>query len=126
MDDVHTVFEQLKRKLPPGISVKTVTDNTEFISDSIDKTVDSLIEAIVLVIAVLFLFLRGNWRPTLVTAITIPVSLVGTLIFIKLLGYSLNQLTLLGMVISVGLVVDDAIVVVEKTFFSLIYKLKDL
>ena len=115
MDDVHKVFEQLKAKLPPGISIKTVTDNTEFISDSIDKTVDSLIEAIVLVIAVLFLFLRGNWRPTLVTAMTIPVSLVGTLIFIKVFGYSLNQLTLLGMVISVGLVVDDAIVVVEKT-----------
>ena len=114
MDDVHKVFEQLKTKLPPDISIRTVFDNTEFITDSIDKTVDALIEAIVLVIAILFLFLRGEWRPTLVTAITIPVSLVGTFIFIKIFGYSLNQLTLLAMVISIGLVVDDAIVVVEK------------
>ena len=114
MDDVNKIFEQLKTKLPPGISINTVTDNTEFINDSIKKTVDALIEAIILVIAILFLFLRGDWRPTLVTAVTIPVSLIGTFIFIKILGYSLNQLTLLAMVISVGLVVDDAIVVVEK------------
>ena len=114
MDDVNKVFEQLKTKLPPDISIKTVTDTTEFISDSIDKTVESLIEAIVLVVAILFLFLKGDWRPTLVTAITIPISLVGTIFFINILGFSLNQLTLLAMVISVGLVVDDAIVIVEK------------
>ena len=108
------MFEQLKTKLPPDISIKTVTDTTEFISDSIDKTVESLIEAIVLVVAILFLFLKGDWQPTLVTAITIPISLVGTIFFINILGFSLNQLTLLAMVISVGLVVDDAIVIVEK------------
>ena len=85
MNDVHNVFEQFKKKLPPGISVKTFTDNTEFISNSIDKKIDSLIKAMILVITSLFLFLRENWQPTLVTAMTIPVSLNGTLIFIKVL-----------------------------------------
>ena len=114
MEQVNQVISNFKEKIPDDIEIVKVTDGTEFINESLKETSIALIEAVILVIMILFVFLKGNWRPTIVTGITIPISLIGTLIFVKLLGYSLNQLTLLGIVISVGLVVDDAIVVVEK------------
>src|SRR5260221_9923464 len=88
-------------------------DTTRVVSESISEVVTTLLEAIALVIVVMFLFLQ-NWRTTLIPAITIPVSLVGTFIFVKLFGFSINTLTLFGVTLATGLVVDDAIVVIEN------------
>ena len=82
-------------------------------SESIREVVTTLLEAIGLVVLVMFLFLQ-NWRTTLIPAITIPVSLIGTFAFVKLFGFSINTLTLFGITLATGLVVDDAIVVIEN------------
>jgi HAE1 family hydrophobic/amphiphilic exporter-1 len=88
-------------------------DTTTVVSDSIREVEKTLAEAIVIVIVVIFLFLQ-DWRATLIPAITIPVSLIGTFAFIKLFGFSINSLTLFGITLATGLVVDDAIVVIEN------------
>ena len=88
-------------------------DTTRVVSESISEVVTTLLEAIALVIVVMFLFLQ-NWRTTLIPAITIPVSLIGTFAFVKLFGFSINTLTLFGITLATGLVVDDAIVVIEN------------
>src|SRR5207247_6133420 len=86
---------------------------TTVVAESIREVVTTLAEAIALVVLVMFLFLQ-NWRTTLIPAITIPVSLIGTFGFVKLLGFSINTLTLFGITLATGLVVDDAIVVIEN------------
>ena len=88
-------------------------DTTTVVSESIREVITTLAEAIGLVVLVMFLFLQ-NWKTTLIPAITIPVSLIGTLAFIKMFGFSINTLTLFGITLATGLVVDDAIVVVEN------------
>ena len=88
-------------------------DTTDAVGESIRDVLTTLIEAIVLVILVIFIFLE-DWRSTIIPAVTIPVSLIGTFAFVKLLGFSINTLTLFGITLATGLVVDDAIVVIEN------------
>ena len=103
----------LDDQFPPGLKWQMAFDNVVVVRESIVEVLKTLGEAIALVILVMFLFLQ-NWRSTLIPAITIPVSLVGTFAFVKLLGYSINTLTLFGIVLATGIVVDDAIVVIEN------------
>ena len=107
------VFLELQKSFPPGLAGFIAVDTTTVVSDSIKEVEKTLAEAIVIGIIVIFLFLQ-DWRATLIPAITIPVSLIGTFAFIKLFGFSINSLTLFGITLATGLVVDDAIVVIEN------------
>jgi HAE1 family hydrophobic/amphiphilic exporter-1 len=111
---VQGVLNEFAARMPVGMTMERVYDNTEFIEASIRGVTDALRDAVVLVVLILFLFLQ-DWKATVVPAITIPVSLVGTFLFVKAFGFSLNQLTLFGLVLATGLVVDDAITVIEDT-----------
>jgi HAE1 family hydrophobic/amphiphilic exporter-1 len=111
---VEEVLEEFSLAMPPGMKVEKIYDNTDFINASIQGVTSSLRDAVVLVVLILFLFLQ-NWKATLVPGIAIPVALVGTFLFVKVAGFSLNQLTLFGLVLATGLVVDDAITVIEDT-----------
>ena len=104
---------ELSKSFPPGIKYVIAFDTTTVVGDSIREVVTTLEEAIIIVIAVIFLFLL-DWRATIIPAITIPVSLVGTFAFIKAFDFSINSLTLFGITLATGLVVDDAIVVIEN------------
>jgi multidrug efflux pump len=101
------------KSFPPGYEYTFVNDSTEFIKLSIEEVVKTLIEAIILVVIVMFVFLQ-SWRATLVPAIAVPVVLLGTFAVFYLAGFSINTLTLFGLVLAIGLLVDDAIVVVEN------------
>ncbi|KEF41874.1 MAG: RND transporter [Cyanobium sp. CACIAM 14] len=111
---VKKVLDSFAATLPVGVKVEKVYDNSDFIDASIEGVESALRDAIVLVVLILFLFLQ-DWKATLVPTIAIPVSLIGTFAVAKLVGASLNQLTLFGLVLATGLVVDDAIVVIEDT-----------
>ncbi len=113
ISDVRDMFPEIKRQLPPGIDAAIAYDSTKFIDASIAEVQATLIEAAVIVIVVIFLFL-GSLRSTLIPIITIPLSLIGVMFALLALGYSINLLTLLALVLAIGLVVDDAIVVVEN------------
>ena len=102
-----------RSRYPPGLEGIIAVDTTTVVSDSIKEVEKTLAEAIIIVIIVIFLFLQ-DWRATLIPAITIPVSLIGTFLFIKIFGFSINSLTLFGITLATGLVVDDAIVVIEN------------
>ncbi len=104
---------ELSKSFPPGLKYQVAFDTTTVVGDSIHEVLVTLIEAIGLVILVIFLFLQ-DWRATVIPAITIPVSLIGTFAFIKAFGFSINTLTLFGITLATGLVVDDAIVVIEN------------
>ncbi|MGA8220140.1 MAG: multidrug efflux RND transporter permease subunit [Candidatus Acidiferrales bacterium] len=104
---------RLSKRFPPGIKYHVAFDSTTVVGESIKDVIYTLIEAIILVILVIFVFLQ-DWRSTFIPAITIPVSLIGTFAFVKLLGFSINTLTLFGLTLATGLVVDDAIVVIEN------------
>src|ERR1700693_3103301 len=106
-------LDRLSTHFPPGMKYQNAFDTTEAVGESIRDVLSTLVEAIVLVILVIFIFLQ-NWRSTVIPAITIPVSLIGTFAFVKLLGFSINTLTLFGITLATGLVVDDAIVVIEN------------
>jgi len=106
-------LEELKKSFPPGLEYAIAFDSTTAIGDSIREVLVTLGEAIAIVIVVIFLFLL-DWRATIIPAVTIPVSLVGTFMFIKVFGFSVNLLTLFGITLATGLVVDDAIVVIEN------------
>jgi HAE1 family hydrophobic/amphiphilic exporter-1 len=106
-------LEELKKSFPPGLEYAVAFDSTTVIGDSIHEVLVTLAEAIGIVIIVIFLFLL-DWRATIIPAVTIPVSLIGTFAFIKLFGFSVNSLTLFGITLATGLVVDDAIVVIEN------------
>ena len=110
---VKQELQRLSQRFPPGMKYAMAFDSTTFVGDSIREVLKTLVEAIIFVMIVMFLFLQ-DWRSTLIPAVTIPVSLVGTFAFIKLLGFSINTLTLFGIVLATGLVVDDAIVVIEN------------
>jgi len=104
---------RLRQRFPPGLKGTIAFDTTTVVGESIREVLFTLLQAIVFVILVIFIFLQ-DWRTTLIPAITIPVSLVGTFALVKLLGFSINTLTLFGLTLATGLVVDDAIVVIEN------------
>ncbi|WOC25421.1 multidrug efflux RND transporter permease subunit [Pseudoalteromonas sp. N1230-9] len=111
--DVKARMEELAKQLPDGIEYSIPYDTTEFINRSIEEVVITLVQAVGLVILVVFLFLQ-NWRATLIPTVAIPVSLVGTFAFMMMMGYSINLITLFGLVLAIGIVVDDAIIVIEN------------
>ena len=115
IESVKAAFPAIQAELPPGIDGTIAYDATEFIRASIKEVEKTLGEAALIVVLVIFLFL-GNFRSTLIPIVTIPLSLVGVMICLLALGYSLNLLTLLALVLAIGLVVDDAIVVVENIY----------
>src|SRR6202020_167522 len=104
---------RLSKHFPPGIKYAVAFDTTSVVGESIKDVLYTLLEAIGLVVLVIFIFLQ-DWRSTFIPAITIPVSLIGALAFVKILGFSINTLTLFGLTLATGLVVDDAIVVIEN------------
>jgi multidrug efflux pump len=110
---VHDVFPGIQALFPQGLHGEIIYDSTEFVNSAINEVIRSLAEALAIVTAVVFLFL-GSLRSSLIPTVAIPLSLVGTLIIILALGYSINLLTLLALVLGIGLVVDDAIIVVEN------------
>ncbi|HBZ65644.1 MAG TPA: hydrophobe/amphiphile efflux-1 family RND transporter [Bacteroidales bacterium] len=110
--EVKSVLEKEAKKLPPGISYEYQMDASEFLNASIKKVLSTLFEAFLLVFIVVFLFLQ-NFRATLIPAIAVPVAIIGTFFFLLLFGFSINLLTLFALVLAIGIVVDDAIVVVE-------------
>jgi multidrug efflux pump len=110
---IQSEMERLKKDFPKGIDYRVVYDTTVFINESITSVYHTLFEAIVLVFLVVLVFLQ-NWRTTLIPMVAVPVSLVGTFGVMALLGFSLNNLSLFGLVLAIGIVVDDAIVVVEN------------
>jgi hydrophobic/amphiphilic exporter-1 (mainly G- bacteria), HAE1 family len=110
---VKAALIKLSKTFPPGLKYAVAFDTTTVISESIKDVLITLVEAIVLVVIVIFLFLQ-DWRSTFIPAVTIPVSLIGTFVFVKILGFSINTLTLFGITLATGLVVDDAIVVIEN------------
>jgi hydrophobe/amphiphile efflux-1 (HAE1) family protein len=110
---VRETFPEIQRQLPAGMEAAIAYDATKFIDASISEVQKTLLEAAVIVIVVIFLFL-GNLRSTIIPIVTIPLSLIGVMFFLLALGYSINLLTLLALVLAIGLVVDDAIVVVEN------------
>jgi HAE1 family hydrophobic/amphiphilic exporter-1 len=109
----RAVLAELQKSFPPGMQGIIAVDTTTVIGDSIREVESTIFEAIIIVIAVIFLFLQ-DWRSTIIPAVTIPVSLIGTFAFIKIFGFSINSLTLFGITLATGLVVDDAIVVIEN------------
>jgi HAE1 family hydrophobic/amphiphilic exporter-1/multidrug efflux pump len=112
-ENVRSTVANLAPRFPKGIAYSIPYDTTRFVKVSIEEVVKTLLEAMVLVIGVVYLFLQ-NWRATLIPVIAVPVSLIGTFAGLLLLGYSINTLTLFGMVLAIGIVVDDAIVVLEN------------
>jgi len=110
---VRAIMPEIQAQLPPGLQGKIVADFTEFINDSISEVMHTLAEAMVIVIIVIYLFL-GSFRSVVIPLVAIPLSLVGACALMLALGFSINLLTLLAMVLAIGLVVDDAIVVVEN------------
>lgn len=115
VDDAEKAIDELKKSLPEDIEVGVGFDNTIFIRDSIREVKSTIMEAFFLVVLIIFLFLR-NWRTTLIPVLAIPISLIGVFFIMYLAGFSINILTLLAIVLSIGLVVDDAIVVMENIY----------
>src|SRR5688572_24076600 len=106
-------MDELQANFPEGIKYEIPYDTTKFIDVSIDEVVLTFIEAIILVVAVVFIFLQ-NLRATLIPVIAVPISIIGTFAGMYVLGFSINLLTLFGLVLAIGIVVDDAIVVLEN------------
>lgn len=118
IETIHERLDELEKDLPSGMSIFINFDTNEFLTASIDKVVITLIEAFLLVFLVVFIFLQ-DFRSTLIPAIAVPVSIIGTFFFLNLFGYSVNLLTLFALVLAIGIVVDDAIVVVEAVHAKL-------
>lgn len=112
-DAVVGKMEEIRKTLPPGVEIKSIYDTTIFVRDSIKAVVTTLLEATLLVVLVVILFLQ-TWRASIIPLIAVPVSIVGTFAVLYVLGFSINTLTLFGLVLAIGIVVDDAIVVVEN------------
>ena len=104
---------ELKKSFPPGVDYINIYDPTRFVSQSIHEVVVTIVIAIILVVCVVYLFLQ-SWRATIIPVVAIPVSLIGSFSILALLGFSINNLSLFGLVLAVGIVVDDAIVIVEN------------
>ncbi|GHC04194.1 multidrug efflux RND transporter permease subunit [Thermomonas carbonis] len=112
-DAVVAKMDELRPTLPPGVEIQSIYDTTIFVRDSIKAVVTTLLEATLLVVLVVILFLQ-TWRASIIPLLAVPVSVVGTFAVLYVLGYSINTLTLFGLVLAIGIVVDDAIVVVEN------------
>ena len=112
-DAVHEAMEELKKRFPPGLDYKIVFDTTGFTRESIRAVIHTLGEAMILVVLVVLLFLQ-TWRASVIPLLAVPVSLIGTFGAMAVVGFSLNNLSLFGLVLAIGIVVDDAIVVVEN------------
>ncbi len=112
MNSAKQLMEELKTRFPEDLDYNISLDTTLAVSEGINEIVQTLVEALILVVLVVFIFLQ-NWRATLIPLLAVPVSLVGTFAVFPLLGFSINTLSLFGLVLAIGLVVDDAIVVVE-------------
>jgi len=110
---VKALMKKMEKQFPQGMAYTIAYDTTDFVKESLEEVVKTLFEAIILVFMVVFVFLQ-NWRTTLIPCIAIPVSLIGTFALFSAFGFSINTLSLLGLVLAIGLVVDDAIVVVEN------------
>jgi hydrophobe/amphiphile efflux-1 (HAE1) family protein len=116
IDTSHRVLQTMKelsRSFPPGLEYRVVYNPTVFVEKSIEAVIETLFEATLLVVLVIFIFLQ-TWRATIIPVLAIPVSLIGTFVLMNVLGFSLNNLSLFGLVLAIGIVVDDAIVVVEN------------
>ncbi|MBS0455659.1 MAG: multidrug efflux RND transporter permease subunit [Proteobacteria bacterium] len=111
--DVRKSLEQMKKTFPPGLDYDIALDTTEFVKESINEVVHTFFEAVVLVVLVVFIFLQ-SFRATIVPILAVPVSIIGAFIGMTAMGFSINMLTLFGMILAIGIVVDDAIVVVEN------------
>ncbi len=111
--DVRKAVVELQQQLPDNVNLVITTDDGIFIQGSIEEVSKSILMAIGIVIVVIFLFLR-SWRATLIPAVAIPVALIGTIAAIWIVGFSINTISLLALVLATGMVVDDAIVVVEN------------
>ncbi len=118
IEDIYKKLDELKKDFPEGIDYLVNYDTNKFLTASIDKVIETLIEAFLLVFLVVFIFLQ-DFKSTLIPAIAVPVSIIGTFFFLNLLGYSINLLTLFALVLAIGIVVDDAIVVVEAVHAKL-------
>jgi multidrug efflux pump len=112
-DGVRATMDKLKTRFPQGVDYQVVYDPTRFVRTSITKVVHTLVEAVLLVVLVVIIFLQ-TWRASIIPLLAVPVSVVGTFGVLHAIGYSINTLTLFGLVLSIGIVVDDAIVVVEN------------
>ena len=110
---IQTTMDELAKEFPQGLKYTIVYNPTEFIQQSVNAVVETIIEAVILVVLVVILFLQ-TWRAAVIPIIAIPVSLIGTFFFMAMFGFSLNNLSLFGLVLAIGIVVDDAIVVVEN------------
>ncbi|KNZ34190.1 MAG: transporter [Methylibium sp. NZG] len=111
--DIRRTMDELQKDFPPGVEYRIVYDPTRFVQSSIEEVVITLLEAIALVVLVVIVFLQ-TWRASLIPLLAVPVSIVGTFAVLLALGFSINTLTLFGLVLAIGIVVDDAIVVVEN------------
>jgi multidrug efflux pump len=112
-DQVIKTMDELQLAMPEGVKYEIVYDTTQFVRASIEKVVDTLLEAIALVVIVVILFLQ-TWRASIIPLIAVPVSIIGTFAVMYVFGFSINALSLFGLVLAIGIVVDDAIVVVEN------------
>jgi hydrophobe/amphiphile efflux-1 (HAE1) family protein len=112
-DKIKSTMDELSKKFPTGLEYTIIYNPTEFIQQSIDAVTETIAEAMVLVVLVVILFLQ-TWRAAIIPIVAIPVSLIGTFFFMAIFGFSLNNLSLFGLVLAIGIVVDDAIVVVEN------------
>ena len=112
-EGVKTLMAELSKRFPPGVKYGIFYNPTQFIRQSVDAVIDTIGEAIVLVVLVVIVFLQ-TWRAAIIPLVAIPVSLIGTFFFMAAFGYTLNNLSLFGLVLAIGIVVDDAIVVVEN------------
>src|SRR3982750_547352 len=110
---VIKTMDELAKEFPPGLAYRVAYNTTEFVKQSVDEVIKTLFEAVVLVVLVIILFLQ-TWRAAIIPVVAIPVSLIGTFFVMTAFGFSLNNLTLFGLVLAIGIVVDDAIVVVEN------------
>ncbi|MBP3358729.1 MAG: efflux RND transporter permease subunit, partial [Opitutales bacterium] len=113
VDNIYKALEEMRKAFPVGVDYKVTLDNTEYIRSSVSAVYHTIFEAVLLVVFVMLLFLQ-NWRSAIIPLFAIPVSLVGTFFFMNLFGFSINNLSLFGLVLAIGIVVDDAIVVVEN------------
>ena len=112
-DAIKAKMRELKEKFPAGVDYAIYYDTTVFVNESIHEVFKTLFEAFILVFIVVLVFLQ-DWRATIIPMIAVPVSLIGTFAVMAMLGFSLNNLSLFGLVLAIGIVVDDAIVVVEN------------
>lgn len=122
--NVKAELEKAKLDLPPGVKITYLSDVSDFLNASINKVITTLLEAFLLVFIVVFIFLQ-DFRSTLIPAIAVPVAIIGTFFFLWVMGFSINLLTLFALVLAIGIVVDDAIVVVEAVHAELEHGIKD-